>query len=108
MADINNLITLGVGTPSSIEHLTLFGLNALPGAPVDAIVVVYFSEDDLSVTIPTEKMAYAPITTPYALTDGTYTLTDGTYTLTAGVTESQNIYVVNFPPDDNHIIFEED
>lgn len=28
MADINQIITLGIGTPSDIEHLTLVGLNA--------------------------------------------------------------------------------
>jgi len=32
MADINEMITLGIGTPSDITHLTLFGLNA-GGAP---------------------------------------------------------------------------
>lgn len=28
MADIHQIITLGIGTPSDIEHLTLFGLSA--------------------------------------------------------------------------------
>lgn len=27
MADINQLITFGIGTPSDIEHFILFGLN---------------------------------------------------------------------------------
>jgi hypothetical protein len=27
MADINQVITLGIGTPSDIEHFILFGLN---------------------------------------------------------------------------------
>lgn len=31
MADINQVITLGIGTPSDIEHFILLGLN---GAPV--------------------------------------------------------------------------
>lgn len=33
MADVNQLITLGIGTPSDIEHLTLFGLGADSSAP---------------------------------------------------------------------------
>lgn len=27
MADLNNVITLGIGTPASIKHFILFGLN---------------------------------------------------------------------------------
>ena len=30
MADINQVITLGIGTPSDIEHFTLFGLTIAP------------------------------------------------------------------------------
>ena len=30
MADINQVITLGIGTPSDIEHFVLVGLNANP------------------------------------------------------------------------------
>lgn len=33
MADVSQLITLGVGTPSDIAHLTLFGLS--PTGAVD-------------------------------------------------------------------------
>lgn len=33
MADINEMITLGIGTPSDITHLTLFGLNPFSPAP---------------------------------------------------------------------------
>ena len=29
MADINQVVTLGIGTPADIEHFILFGLNAL-------------------------------------------------------------------------------
>jgi len=29
MANINQVITLGIGTPASIEHFILFGLNAI-------------------------------------------------------------------------------
>ena len=32
MADINQIITLGIGTPGDIEHFILFGLNVkVPG-----------------------------------------------------------------------------
>jgi hypothetical protein len=30
MADINQVITLGVGTPSDVAHFTLFGLSVNP------------------------------------------------------------------------------
>lgn len=30
MADINQMITLGIGTPADIEHFILVGLNANP------------------------------------------------------------------------------
>jgi hypothetical protein len=33
MADINQIITLGIGTPSDIEHFTLVGLNASSVVP---------------------------------------------------------------------------
>lgn len=33
MADINEIITLGIGTPSDITHLTLFGLNTFSPPP---------------------------------------------------------------------------
>lgn len=33
MADIDQIITLGIGTPSDIEHFTLVGLNANPVVP---------------------------------------------------------------------------
>src|SRR5262245_55036501 len=33
MADINQVITLGIGTPSDIEHLILFGLNGTTVVP---------------------------------------------------------------------------
>lgn len=32
MADINHIITLGIGTPADIEHFILVGLNANPAA----------------------------------------------------------------------------
>ena len=31
MANIDQIITLGIGTPSDIEHFTLVGLTANPG-----------------------------------------------------------------------------
>ena len=34
MADINHLISLGIGSPASVAHLVRFGLNAGGGAPV--------------------------------------------------------------------------
>jgi len=34
MADINQVITLGIGTPSSIPHFILFGLNPTPSTIV--------------------------------------------------------------------------
>jgi hypothetical protein len=37
MANINEIITLGIGTPSDIPHLTLFGLS--PTGPVAVVVV---------------------------------------------------------------------
>lgn len=107
MADINNLITLGIGASSSIEYLILFGLNGVEATPVDAIVFVDFLEDDLSVTFSTEKMIYQPVSLTYILTDGSSTLTDGTNTLTAGVSVPQNIYVVQFQADDCRLIFED-
>ena len=37
MADINQIISLGIGTPADIEHFILLGLNANPAAvPVAA------------------------------------------------------------------------
>ena len=36
MADINQVITLGIGTPSDIEHFILVGLNAT--GPVDIVL----------------------------------------------------------------------
>jgi len=37
MADINQIITLGIGTPSDIPHFVLFGLSPTgPVASVDA------------------------------------------------------------------------
>lgn len=35
MADIHQIITLGIGTPSDIEHLTLFGLSAAAGVTLN-------------------------------------------------------------------------
>ena len=35
MADINQIITLGIGTPSDIEHFILFGLNTSVGGEVE-------------------------------------------------------------------------
>lgn len=43
MPDINEVITLGVGTPSSIEHFILLGLNGNPttGTAVQVYGYVY-------------------------------------------------------------------
>lgn len=46
MADANQLITLGIGTPSDIEHFILFGLGAESSAPstpsgVGGVAVIY-------------------------------------------------------------------
>lgn len=35
MADIHNQISLGIGSPASIEHFILFGLNGASGATFD-------------------------------------------------------------------------
>jgi len=43
MADLNNVITLGIGTPSSIEHFILFGLNGVAGSG-DTVIVGYGDE----------------------------------------------------------------
>ena len=39
MADINQIISLGLGTPASIEHFTLFGLNVSPTVVQPSTVV---------------------------------------------------------------------
>ena len=47
MADINQIITLGIGTPADLEHFILVGLNATGSvAVVDprAIVITVASE----------------------------------------------------------------
>jgi hypothetical protein len=64
MADINHVISLGIGSPADIPHLTLFGLspNATPPATVDpyAIVITVAAEtrtitvaaDDRTILVP--------------------------------------------------------
>jgi len=40
VADINHLISLGLGSPADIEHLVLFGLNATGevAAPIRSVI----------------------------------------------------------------------
>jgi hypothetical protein len=55
MADVNQVITLGVGTPSDIEHFVLFGLGS---GEVDAEVEVgsiIFSRSQSSATLTRRK-----------------------------------------------------
>lgn len=54
MADINQIITLGLGVPSDIEHLILFGLNG-SGAPIPPIPIPIFEPLDLEECLGNEK-----------------------------------------------------
>lgn len=61
MADINEIITLGIGTPSDIPHFILLGLS--PGSVVP-IVVVSLSEIsflDESVNTPEFRAAHVSL-----------------------------------------------
>lgn len=56
MADINEIVTLGIGTPSSIKHFILLGLNVgaavtipISRTRVDAVSVGATSVDAVSV-----------------------------------------------------------
>ena len=40
MADINQVITLGIGTPGDIEHFILVGLNAGDAAPAADVTTI--------------------------------------------------------------------
>ncbi len=59
MADINQIITLGIGTPSDIEHFVLFGLNmpAVPGAGLTHLDYTVDS-DPMHYTVPSGMMHY--------------------------------------------------
>lgn len=37
MADINQIVTLGIGIPGDIEHFILFGLNAAPSVAATVV-----------------------------------------------------------------------
>lgn len=56
MADIHQVITLGIGTPADIPHLILFGLS--PTGPVSAPIVsvglAYLSTDAATATLATD------------------------------------------------------
>jgi hypothetical protein len=55
LADINQIITLGIGTPADIEHFILMGLNATgPVAVIDATPdwIVQCAADDMHVVVP--------------------------------------------------------
>lgn len=66
MADVNNVISLGIGSPASIEHFILFGLNANPavapstpsgtgGIPVFTSARLYAIQGEPTEAIKTEK-----------------------------------------------------
>lgn len=48
MADINHLITLGIGTPGDVEHFILFGLSGVETPPPSTISLSGRSDGSLS------------------------------------------------------------
>lgn len=54
MADINQIISLGIGTPADIPHFILVGLSIEGSAPIDPTPdwIVRAAADDLRVLIP--------------------------------------------------------
>ena len=53
MANINQIITLGIGTPSDIKHLTLFGLNTT----IAGTKALTLPERRIAITLPNRRIA---------------------------------------------------
>lgn len=57
MADINEIITLGLGAPSDIPHFVLLGLSVVQVAPdASADWIVQAWADDVTVLVPKEEV----------------------------------------------------
>jgi 2,3-bisphosphoglycerate-independent phosphoglycerate mutase len=60
MADINQVITLGIGTPSDIEHFILFGLNANPESEGAGVIRAWTLADrDTSFTLDERDVSWS-------------------------------------------------
>jgi hypothetical protein len=73
-------------------------------------IEIIIPPDDLSLTVPEEQTEYASVYRPYYLTDNNGNkLTDnsGNY-LTAVFVTTENVYVLNVPPDDLSITVPEE
>lgn len=51
MADVSQVITLGIGTPSDIAHLTLFGLSPNTAISAPAVLTIAGVYQD-TITVP--------------------------------------------------------
>lgn len=104
MADINQIVTLGIGTPSDIEHLILVGLNANPVAVVviDTPYPVHAAMRDYSVTAADRNTAYVNTYSTSYLTDqnGNYLTDQSGNRLIVTVVTLQNVYSVTVPKRD--------